>query len=155
MADDPRYSGWLPPRPPGGQAPAAPDRAASPGPPRAPGPGPYRPVQRPPSSPSAVLSIVVGATAVALLLLSAGTAFFLGGLLGVAAGGLGLSARRRLQAGQPGRPRQIRVALIIAGVAVSLALVAAVTWTVLEANGITRTDLQQALERERDRLQSR
>ncbi len=164
--EEPQRSGWLPPRPPslGADAPpslwARPSSGTSSSPPDAGRPplgppGGYRAVERPPSSPAAVVGIVVGILALLLLLLTAGTAYLLSGILGLSALMFGRAAQRKAATGGPGRPGQIRAAMLLGGGVLALALIAAVAWFILSENGITQMDLRDALERQRDRLQAR
>jgi hypothetical protein len=118
------------------------------------GPGPVARHERQPSSPTAIAGIACGAAGLLLLIFSLGVsfpisiAFFLLGYL------FGNQARRRLREGEPGRPGQARAAIVLAGIGLALAAVAAITWAILAANGITPQDLQDWLERETERLRN-
>jgi hypothetical protein len=108
-----------------------------------------------PSSAAAVAGIVCAAAALVLLALSAGVWFPVTITLSLIGLLLGTSVQKRIAAGAPGRPGQARTAVTLARWGLALAAVAAVVWGVLALNDITPTDLQQALERQRERLQSR
>jgi hypothetical protein len=170
--EEPLPSGWLPPRPPeippapaarpelpgadgGWSTPHAPAHPTSPAaPPRPPGEWPRPPSTRPdqPSSPLAVGAIAVAAVGLVLLVLSAGASYFYTILLSLFALALGRHAKRRLAAGEPGRPGQARAAIVLASVGLALAGVAALVWIVLSFYDITPRDLQETLEREAERL---
>lgn len=172
MPEEPLPSGWLPPKPPdlpptpagrperpggaGGWAqPHAPAHPTSPAaPPRGQGEWP-RPVDRrpaEPSSPLAVGAIAVGAAGLLLLVLSAGASYTITIGLSLLALLLGRQARKRLDAGEPGRPGQARAAIVVAAVGIGLAGLAALVWIVLSFYDITPSDLQDWLEREAERL---
>ena len=139
--------GWLPPKAPV----TAPRRQVAPRPSqfvRA------APVEGP-ASPLAVTAIVLSAISVVLLVLSIGVGFMICGLVSVVALGLALTARKRFQAGQPGRESQIKTAFVFSIIGLVLSAVAAAVWLGLESNGITPTDLQDWLERELDRRRAR
>jgi len=179
MADEPLPNGWLPPRPPDpddrdaarpAPGPAAPSRVGWPAPPRrepardwsqwppAPSqgePGRSVPEPRQPSSPLAVTGIASGAVGLLLLLFSAGISFPFSIALSLIGFVLGTSARKRIEAGAPGRAGQARAAVIVAAIGLGLAAVAAVVWMVLSANGITPSDLQESLQRKADELRAR
>ena len=137
--------GWLPPKAP----------TAAPSPPA----GGQRPVFVParrvveegPSSPLAVMAVVMSALSLVLLILSVGVAWGVSSLLSLVALGLALTARQRVRAGLPGRERQTRNALVVASVGLVLAAVSAAVWLGLESNGITPQDLQDWLQRELER----
>jgi hypothetical protein len=159
MAEEPLPSGWLPPRAPAHPtSPEAPQRPMGewpppardrPGqrPPSLPPPGP-----QPPSSPLAVAAIAVSSCAVVLLVVTAGVSYAISLVLGLIGFTLSRQAQRRAKLGQPMRPGQARAAVLASAIALGLAGVAALVWIVLAANGITPSDLQEALQREADRL---
>src|SRR4051794_14167550 len=158
MADEPLPNGWLPPRPPAHLPPPTPRPGPAtrrgdwpPVPPQ--DRGPSRPSQ-PPSSPVALAGIVASASGLLLLVLSAGISFAF--TIGLALIGLlfGSQAKRRLEAGEPLRASQVRAAMVLARVVLGLAALAAVVWMVLAANGITPSDLEQALERTARRMRN-
>jgi hypothetical protein len=160
MADEPLPSGWLPPRPPAAPAdppptaapaPAPPARGAWPPPPR--GDTRQAPAPRAPSSPPAVAGITSSASGLLLLLMTAGVSFAFTIALALAGLLFASQAQRRLAAGVPGRPGQVRTAVVLARVTLALAALAAIVWMVLAANGITPSDLEQALERQAQRMQ--
>jgi hypothetical protein len=151
--EDPLPSGWLPPRPPAHPtSPEAPQRIRGAWPPVEPR---KRPAPQGPSSPQAVTGIACGVAAIVLLALSAGVWFPVTIALSLAGLLLGTSAQKRIAAGSPGRPGQARLAIALARWGLGLAAVAAIAWGVLALNDITPSDLQQALTRERERLQRR
>ena len=153
MADDPLPSGWLPPRAPAHPtSPEAPTGPRGDWPPRPPRPG-RESAPQPPSSPLAVSSIALGAAAILLLVFTAGVSYGLSLALAVVAFALARQAQRRAQRGGTVRPRQARAAVRLAAIALGLAGLAALTWAVLAANGITPQDLQDWLQREAHRLQ--
>jgi hypothetical protein len=157
MPDEPLPSGWLPPRPPPHWPAPSPRRAPSrpstesPTPPTT--PAPRQPRQ--PSSPVALAGIASGSAGLLLLVFSAGISFPFTIGLSLVALMLGTVARRRLEAGAPGRPGQARAAVVVGAVGLGLAAVAAVVWMILAANGITPQDLQDSLQREAERLRGR
>lgn len=161
MSDDREIRpGWLPPKAgePSAPGPAAPARWAPPG--QSPSPAPPRFVKAGPradagpSSPFAVSAIVTATLSLVLNVLTVGVGWGVCSLLSIAALAAALTARGRLQAGQPGRPGQVRSAFILAVVSLVLAAVAAAIWLGLQSNGITPQDLQDWLERELERRQS-
>jgi hypothetical protein len=153
VPEEPLPSGWLPPKPPAHPtSPEAPQRVRGTWPPVEPH---GRPAPPGPSSPGAVGGIVCAATALALLALSAGVWFPVTITLSLIGLLLGTSAQKRMAGGAPGRPGQARLAITLARWGLGLAAVAAIVWGILALNDITPADLQQALERERQKLQSR
>jgi hypothetical protein len=143
-AETPLPSGWLPPRP------GTPEQAP---PPRPPDAWPREPAQSvEPSSRAVVFAIGIGVFSLLVLLMSLGRAFY--GSLLLSAVALVVSTRLRqaiLAGGRPGRESQARAAVIVAWIGVALAILAGIMWVVLWANGVTFEDVQDAIERARDR----
>lgn len=149
MPEEPLPSGWLPPRPP-----AHPTSEQAPA--RPPGEWPRQPAgpasDQPPSSPVAVSAIGLSAAAILLLVFTAGVSYAISLTFGVVGFVLARRAQRLQRAGAPLRPGQVRAALVAASVAIGLAGLAALVWAILATQGITPTDLQEALERQAERL---
>ena len=119
---------WLPPQ--------APTHPPEPSLPRAPGAMPRPPQDQPRRSSSQRSATVLGAVSVLVTLLSAGTGFLFGAILG--SGGLWL-----------GRRAGHRPAIVMGYVALALAIVAGIVWSVLATQGITPQDLEETLRRQR------
>jgi hypothetical protein len=155
MAEEPLPDGWLPPRAPAHPtSPEAPQRTRGAWPPPAGRPPAPRLEPEPPSSPLLVAAIVISVAAVVLLVVSAGLSFLVSIVLGLVGFLMARQGQRRAQAGQAIRPGQARAAVLTSAIALGLAGLAALVWIVLSANGISPSDLQDALQREADRLRS-
>lgn len=165
--------GFLPPQAPGGPASAEPAEPAA-GPEAPPG---WAPPHRPdpdapppaggrptfvtgaaptgPSSPMAIVAIVMGSLSIALIIFTLGLAFTLSIVLAGIALGMGLQVQRRVRRGAPGRPGQARAAVIVASIALALGVIAAIVWVGLESAGFTPEDLEQWLRDAQDNLERR
>ena len=124
-ADNGEVGDWLPPKPP----------VHFPGP-RPLGEPPRPPAPPEPSSPLAIAGIALGAVSLLLLVFSFGAAFFAAALVSL----MGLGAGRRATG------RQARMAVRVAAIGLALAFVAGVVWMILDANGVSPQDLQDALQ---------
>lgn len=138
--------GFLPPRAPGV---ADASRVGAPVPA---GSAPERPqfvtqrMESGPRSPLALAGTVIGAIAILLLLLSLGLGYFVCGTFSVIALMLGLLARQQIQQRGTGRAGQARAAIWVGGIGLTLSIIAAITWLILEANGFAPEELRDWLE---------
>jgi hypothetical protein len=98
----------------------------------------------------AIVSMVCAAVALLLLVFSVGVGYPASLVIGAVALGLALGSRRR-----EGRPGQARAAVILAGLAVGLSIVAAIVWLALQSSGYGPDDLQRWLEDELRRMDQR
>jgi hypothetical protein len=167
MPDPPEApEGWLPPVAPGGREPPRFDEPAPTGPPRFEPPSGSPPAPDAPTftrerprdagrrrgDPVAVASIALGSAGLAMLVVSAGLAFFFSLPCSIAAWLLGTRARARIADGRSqGSPGVARAGRIIGLAGVALAVVAMVVWIVLILSGFSVADFQEDLERELER----
>ena len=149
-------SGWLPPQPPddGAPAPERPDTPVTPY--GAPRPTFVKQSEAPggPSNPPATASVVVGSIALAVLLLSLGTTFFLTVPASVVGLVLAMAARRRIEAGLTAAGRgPAQAGKVIAWIGIAAGILAGIVWVILIASGFSFDDLREELERELERQQ--
>jgi hypothetical protein len=100
--------------------------------------------------------VVVGSIALAILLLSLGTTFFLTVPASVVGLVLAMAARRRIEAGLTAAgagPAQ--AGKVIAWIGIVAGIAAGIAWVILIASGFSFEDLRDELERELERQRDR
>lgn len=65
-----------------------------------------------------------------------------------------MNVRRRIAATGVGRPGQAKAAVVIGGIGLALAIIAAIVWAALDASGFQPEDLQRWLEDQLERQRS-
>jgi hypothetical protein len=100
--------------------------------------------------------VVVGSIALAVLLLSLGTTFFLTVPASIVGLVLAMAARRRIEAGLTAVGRgPAQAGKVIAWIGIVAGIVAAIAWIILIASGFSFEDLRDELEQELDRQRDR
>ena len=141
--------GFLPPRAPG--VGAGPPRFQPPDISERPGFVTQR-MESGPRSPLALSGTIIGSIALLFLVLSAGFAASLTGVMSLVAILFGKLAGQQIRARGVGRAGEARAAVWVGAIGVALAIVA---FIVLEASGFTQEELQRWMEQQTEDLQRR